>query len=75
MASRFFKIPIEMPIWLQIKKSMLQIRIGIFNSPAMPPDMRALPVIFKLKAVVAPIAAGGRNKIAIPPPAIKTRKI
>ena len=68
MTSRFFKILIEMPIWLQI-------RIIILNSPAMPPDMRALPVIFKLKAVVAPIAAGGRNKIAIPPPAIKTRKI
>ena len=68
MTSRFFKILIEMPIWLQI-------RIVILNSPAMPPDMRALPVIFKLKAVVAPIAAGGRNKIAIPPPAIKTRKI
>ena len=47
----------------------------ILNSPAMPPDMRALPVIFKLKAVVAPIVAGGKNKIAIPPPAIKTRKI
>ena len=68
MAPRFFKILIEMPIWLQI-------RIGIFNSPAMPPDMRALPVIFKLKAVVAPIAAGGKNKIVIPPPAIKTRKM
>ena len=68
MTSRFFKILIEMPIWLQI-------RMIILNSPAMPPDMRALPVIFKLKAVVAPIAAGGRNKIAIPPPAIKTRKI
>ena len=68
MASRFFKIPIEMPIWLQI-------RIVIFNSPAMPPDMRALPVIFKIKAVVAPIAAGGKNRIVIPPPAIKTRKM
>ena len=68
MTSRFFKILIEMPIWLQI-------RIVILNSPAMPPDMRALPVIFKLKAVVAPIVAGGKNKIAIPPPAIKTRKI
>ena len=68
MASRFFKIPIEMPIWLQI-------RILIFSLPAMPPDMRALPVIFKLKAVVAPIAAGGKNKIVIPPPAIKTRKM
>ena len=68
MASRFFKIPIEMPIWLQI-------RIVIFNSPAMPPDMRALPVIFKLKAVVAPIAAGGQNRIIIPPPAIKTREM
>ena len=68
MTSRFFKILIEMPIWLQI-------RMIILNSPAMPPDMRALPVIFKLKAVVAPIAAGGKNRIVIPPPAIKTRKM